>query len=188
MPKEKDLKEEEVEKEAEGENNKPVNENETGEREEKAQEYLDGWKRCQADFENYKKRQARFQADLAQYSNQSLIFDILPVIDNFQASLEHVPEEQKDDPWVVGIIHIKKQLEDILTRNGVTEIPVKEGDKFNPAIHEAIHKKVLNIEPEKEPASSAGKKKSDNGKIHKVLQKGYKIGDKVLRAARVIVE
>lgn len=176
MSEKKDLKEKE--------NEEPVNEEDVedvNEREEKAQEYLDGWKRCQADFENYKKRQAKLHADLAQYSNQNLILEIFPVIDNFQASLEHIPEDQKESPWVVGVTHIQKQLENILAQNGVAEIPAKEGDEFNPEIHEAVHQKTGSSERE------TGKK-PDGGEINKVLQKGYKIGDRVLRPVRVVVE
>ncbi|MEK7598171.1 MAG: nucleotide exchange factor GrpE, partial [Patescibacteria group bacterium] len=91
----------------------------------KAKEYLelknslDGWKRCQADFENYKKRQAQMQKDFIRFSTESVILQLLPILDNFQASTDHVPKEQKDAPWVVGIMHIQKQLDSVLTTYGV---------------------------------------------------------------------
>ena len=114
--------------------------NDVNQEEEKspADEYLDGWKRCQADFENYKKRQAESQKDLIRYSTQNIVLQILPVIDNFHASTDHIPEDQKTNSWVVGIMHIQKQLETVLTDNGVEEISVKVGDSFDPAMHEAI--------------------------------------------------
>jgi molecular chaperone GrpE (heat shock protein) len=137
--------------------------------------YFDSWKRCAADFENYKKRQAENQKDLIAYSNINLILEILPVLDNFYASTEHVPEDQKESPWVVGIMHIQKQLEKILEDNGVSEVVVKAGDKFNPEIHEAIENKE-------------NKSKDLKNIVKKILIKGYKMGDRVIRAARVIVE
>ncbi|MBU2028686.1 nucleotide exchange factor GrpE [Patescibacteria group bacterium] len=137
---------------------------------------LEGWKRCQADFENYKKRQETLQWELAKYSGLNLILQILPVLDNFHASTDHIPAEQKETPWVVGIMYIQKQLEKILEDNGVKEIETKEGDDFDPKIHEALK----NGEQEKN-------KKSQN-KIVKVVLKGYKMEKKVIRAAGVIVE
>ena len=67
-----------------------------------------------------------------------VIEQILPVVDNFEASLAHVPEESKENKWVEGIVYIKKQLEDVLKNNDIEEIAVKAGDKFNPEIHEAV--------------------------------------------------
>lgn len=145
----------------------------------KAAENLDGWQRCQADFENYKKRSAESQKDLVKYATQSIILEILPVIDNFHSSTDHIPAEQKDDSWVTGIMYIQKQLENIVTENGVEEIEVKIGDTFDPIYHEAIE--------DKECADCKVDHKYKN-KIKKVLTKGYKIGDRVIRAARVVVE
>lgn len=149
----------------------------------KEEEYLEGWKRCQADFENYKKRQEGLQWELAKYSGLNLILQILPVLDNFHASTEHVPQDQKENPWVMGIMYIQKQLEKILEDNGVKEIKAKEGDDFDPQIHEAISD-ANNPNPDKS--------KNQNGanvlKIKKVTMKGYKMEEKVIRAARVIVE
>jgi molecular chaperone GrpE len=143
---------------------------------EKAMEYLemqkalDSWKRCQADFENYKKDQARHQEEFRKYAKMDVIDQILPVVDNFEASLVHVPEENKENGWVEGIIYIKKQLEDVLRNNDIEEILVKVGDKFNPEMHEAV--------------GGDGKKQ----KISKIIQKGYRMNGRILRAARVEIE
>lgn len=145
----------------------------------KAAENLDGWQRCQADFENYKKRSSESQKDLVKYATQSIILEILPVIDNFHASTDHIPAEQKDNSWVTGIMYIQKQLENIVTENGVEEIEVKVGGNFDPIYHEAIE--------DKECVDCKVDHKYKN-KIKKVLTKGYKIGDRVIRAARVVVE
>jgi molecular chaperone GrpE len=131
---------------------------------------LDSWKRCQADFENYKKSQARQQEEFRKYVKMDVIEQILPVLDNFEMSLDHVPEKSKENKWVEGIVYIKKQLEDVLKNNDIEEIIVKPGDKFDPEIHEAI--------------GGEGKKQV----VKNIIQKGYKFNGRVLRAARVEVE
>ncbi|EKE19187.1 MAG: hypothetical protein ACD_9C00101G0002 [uncultured bacterium] len=154
-------------------------ESEIAQLEKKALENLDGWQRCQAEFENYKKRSAESQKDLIKYSTQNVVLQILPVIDNFQASTAHIPEDQKENPWVTGIMYIQKQLENVLAENGVDEIAVKIGDTFDPIFHEAIE--------DKECLHCEGGHVYQN-KIKNVLTKGYKIGEKVIRPARVVVE
>ncbi|MCD6149890.1 nucleotide exchange factor GrpE [bacterium] len=150
-----------------------------------SQEYLNGWKRCQADFENYKKRQAESQKDIIKYSTENIVTQILPVLDNFQAATEHIPEEQKDSAWVQGITHIQKQLETVLADNGVEEIKIKAGNNFNPEIHEAIAERTTNNE---QSASPAGKRTMNKSVIKKIILRGYKIGDKIIRPARVTLE
>ncbi|HLM83935.1 MAG TPA: nucleotide exchange factor GrpE [Candidatus Bathyarchaeia archaeon] len=141
----------------------------------KAKEYIEfiksmeGWKRCQADFENYKKDQAKHQEEFRKYAKMDVIEQILPVVDNFAASLAHVPEHSKENKWVEGIVYIKKQLEDVLKNSDIEEIAVKAGDKFDPEIHHAV--------------GGDGEKQ----KVARVIQKGYKLNGRVLRAARVEV-
>lgn len=144
-----------------------------------AEKYLDNWKRCQADFENYKKDKEKKMGEFRKFANMDIIMQTLPIIDNFESSLAHIPENEKESPWVQGILHIKKQLEDILKSDGVKEIEVKEGDEFNPEIHEAIKQEVGSEELE------VGKLEN---KIKKVMQKGYKIEDKIIRPTRVVVK
>jgi molecular chaperone GrpE len=143
----------------------------------KEQEYLDNWKRALADFENYKKDQARRMEEFRKFTKIDFVMQVLPVLDNFHASTDHIPDDQKNSPWVTGIMHIQKQLEDVLKDNGAEEIPVKVGDEFDPAMHEAVHgdtKKTNNDTKE-------------TNKIVKIVRKGYKIDGKVIRAAKVIV-
>ena len=151
-----------------------------------AEDNLNKWKRTQADFENYKKMQAESQKDLLKYATQNIILQIIPLLDNFQMSTAHIPEDQKDGGWVTGIMYIQKQLETVLTENGIEEISPKVGDTFDPVFHEAIADKACgcdhcDCEKEKEQAKF-------KNKIKTVMMKGYKIGDKVIRAARVAVE
>ena len=141
--------------------------------EELAEEYLNDLKRLQADFENYKKRQAESQKELAGYLIEKLLFDIIPVLDNFRMATGHVPEDAKDSPWVTGIQYIEKQLEDALKSHGVEVMEVKEGDAFDPTKMEAVSSD-----------EEAGEGKQVVGKV---LQNGYRIGERVVRAAKVNV-
>ena len=145
----------------------------TAEKRLKEQEYLNDLKRLQADFENYKKRQAESQKELAGYLIEKLLFDIIPVLDNFRMATGHVPEDAKDSPWVTGIQYIEKQLEDALKAHGVEVVEVKEGDAFDPTKMEAVSSD-----------EEAGEGKQIVGKV---LQNGYRIGERVVRAAKVNV-
>lgn len=132
-----------------------------------SEKYLDSWKRCQADFENYKKDQAMHQEEFLKYAKMDVIEQILPVLDNFEISLKHIPEDKKGNGWVEGITHIKRQIEEVLRNNNVEEIVVKTGDNFDPEIHEAV--------------SGKGEK------VKKVLQKGYRLNGRIVRATKVEV-
>lgn len=136
----------------------------------KDKSYLEDLKRSQADFENYKKRQSDSQKDLAGYLTEKVVRDLTPVLDNFYQALAFVPEDQKDSSWLTGITYIQKQLLDALTSHGLSVIEVGVGDTFDPNIHEAIE--------------SSGE---DGSKVTKVLQPGYKIGERVIKPAKVKV-
>ena len=142
---------------------------------------LGGWKRCLADFENYKRRQEASQKEMGKFLVERLLNDLAPVLDNFRAAASHVPEASKSDPWVTGIGYIEKQLEDVLAQHGVRVIEVGEGEPFDPNRHEA-----LSDESTEEDAEDNGEPKTQT--VVKVLQNGYMIGDKVVRAAKVTVK
>ena len=170
----------------------------------KAEEYLTDLKRTQADFENYKKRQIESQKDLRGILIEKLVLDIVPVLDNFRSATMHVPEEQQSSPWVIGIQYIEKQLETVLIENGLQTIETKEGDEFDPRIHEALEMQNGNIKMENDEEKIENNKQStenshqetvegkkDKPKGHmivKVVQKGYKFGERVIRPAKVIVQ
>lgn len=145
----------------------------------KEKEYLEGWRRCQADFENYKKRQLEMKKDIISFANENIITEILPVLDNFYASTEHIPQDQKESPWVTGIGYIQRQLEQVLENNNVEEIKIKEGDKFDPNVMEAISDSNMRMESE-----SANKENI----VKKIVVRGYKLGEKIIRPAKVIAE
>ena len=143
---------------------------------EKAKQYLErkmaweNWKRALADLDNFKKRITKEKEEFRKYCLEGYILELLPILDNFEMSLAHVPEKEKESGWVTGLLHIKKQLEEFLHNQGVNEILVKKGDKLDERIHEVL----------------AGK--AQKGKIKKVLKKGYQIGEKVIRPAIVEAE
>lgn len=178
----------EEEKEEKKENQEPIEEEEGEEKSEwqlKAEEYLGDLKRAQADFENYKKRQVESQKDLRGMLIEKLVLDIVPVLDNFRSATQHVPPEQSSSPWVVGIQYIEKQLETVLTDNGMQTVEVKEGDVFDPSIHEALDTEK---KTEEESKNEETKKDDEQHTIAKVIQKGYKFGERIIRPAKVIVK
>jgi len=137
-----------------------------------AAEYLDKWKRAKADLANYTKQvQAERTAVYSRLTSQ-LLTSLLPLADNFQAMLAHTPPELVDNSWVTGVIHIGKQVDDILTEYGAVQMEVGQ-EEFNPKRHEAIE------EVEVEGVTS--------GTVVEVLQPGYLVADQVLRPAKVKV-
>lgn len=129
----------------------------------KAIEYLNDLKRCRADFENYKKRQQEAQKELGGYLIEKLVLDIVPVLDNFRSATQHVPPEQKESPWVIGIQYIEKQLETVLTDNGIQMIEVKEGEAFDPKIHEAIDSQPASSELQRGEQSAVSSQQKISG-------------------------
>ncbi len=138
---------------------------------ERAGEYLMGWKREKADFVNYKNQRERELKEFRKFAGEEMILDLLPVVDNFNLATKHLPEELESSDWVKGIYHIKSQLENFLREVGVEEMK-SVGEKFNPEYHEVI-----------------GKEKSDEEEdvIIEEVRKGYEMKGKVIRAARVKV-
>lgn len=148
--------------------------NEIEELKQKAVENLAGWKRALADYNNFKKRQAENEKELVKYSNENLILDILPVLDNFRHAYKGLPKDMEGNAWVEGIKYIKVQFEDVLKNSGVEEIK-SIGEEFNPEIHEAVEEiKVKDKDVKK-------------GTIVEEVLKGYRLNNKVIRAAKVKV-
>jgi molecular chaperone GrpE len=135
----------------------------------KAQEHLDDLKRLAAEFENYKKRAAREQANLSARAAERLVKELLPIVDDLERALEaaeHHEEAKLED----GVRLVHRQLASALEREGLAEI--ETDGKFDPHVHEALLS---------QPADA------EEGSVIEVLQKGYKLGDRVLRPARVVV-
>lgn len=140
---------------------------------EEKNEYLDGWQRAKADFVNFKKRTEEDKKTLRKYANEDLILSILPTLDNFEAALKDHGEAEEIKKWKTGFEHIYNQLKRTLESVGVEELN-PTGKDFNPSEHEAIEE--LSTDDEKV-----------DHKVAEVLMKGYKLGDKILRAPQVKV-
>jgi molecular chaperone GrpE len=126
-----------------------------------------------AEFENYKKRTARERIELFTTASEELMTSLLPILDDFDRANAEI-EKNMDNEIFKGVILIQNKFKDVLTSKGLSLIEVKKGDKFNADNHEA----VTQIE-----APSAKLK----GKIIDVIEKGYKLGEKIIRYPKVVI-
>jgi molecular chaperone GrpE len=125
--------------------------------------------RTAAEFDNYRKRMDKERRDLAEYTAGEAIKDLLPIIDNLERALQ---ASALDDPLRKGVELIHKQMLEILRRRGVTPIEALGAD-FDPNLHEAV--------TQEESAQHR------DGEVMEELQRGYKVGDRLLRPAMVKV-
>jgi molecular chaperone GrpE len=137
-----------------------------------AKENYDRLLRQAADIENYKKRAAREKADSIRYGNESLVRELLPVLDNLERALGYAKEGGDGHPLLEGIELVRKSLLETLSRHGVNPIAAL-GERFDPAKHEA----VAQIES----------REHDPNTVVEEHQKGYYLADRLLRPARVVV-
>ena len=138
--------------------------------ESKRDEYLRDLQRLAADFDNYRKRALRDQEALVERAHERLVFELLPILDDLERALDAA--EVHDEATVVeGVRLVQRALQASLEREGLAEI---EADgAFDPHVHEALLT---------QPGEGA-----EPGSVLQVVQKGYRLGDKVLRPARVVV-
>lgn len=137
-----------------------------------AQEYKAGWQRERAEFANYKKRTEREMQDLKQNAAVEALMGLLPIIDDFERAMSSVPADFKDNPWMSGVNAIHRKFQKILDDRGVVIIdPV--GQVFDPNRHEAV--------------ATEDSDTVESGHVTVTLQKGYALGDRVLRPALVRV-
>jgi molecular chaperone GrpE len=132
-------------------------------------EYLDDLKRVAADFDNYRKRALRDQEALVARAHERLVKELLPVLDDLERALV-AAEEHEEAKLEEGVRLVHRELRDALSKEGLVEIDT--AGEFDPHVHEA-----LLTQPSEE----------DDGAILQVIQKGYRLGDRVLRPARVVV-
>jgi molecular chaperone GrpE len=132
-------------------------------------EYLDLAQRVQADFENYRKRAAREQERLVAHAHERLVRELLPVLDDLERALE-AAEAHEEAKLEEGVALVARSLADILRKEGLEQVQT-EG-KFDPHVHEALLSQPSEAE---------------EGAVVEVIQKGYRLGDRVLRPARVVV-
>jgi len=140
----------------------------------KAAEHWDRLVRTTADFDNYKKRAARERQEAVKFANESLMQKLLPVLDNFEAALAAVQSGGADasGSLLTGVTMIQQQLRSALTEAGLEEIEA-HGKLFDPNLHEAV--------------SQAESEEHPEGHVMQQLRKGYRVRERLLRPATVIV-
>ena len=169
MAKKKSKKKVEIDKNA-----KPVeNQVEEVNLEDQVKEEKDKFLRLFAEFENYKRRTAKERIELFSTASEEVMVSLLPILDDFDRASAEI-EKDKDNEIFKGVLLIKNKLLDSLKSKGLALIEVNKGDEFNADDHEA----VTQI-----PAPT----KEMEGKIIDVIEKGYKLGEKVIRYPKVVI-
>jgi molecular chaperone GrpE len=135
-------------------------------------EYLNLAQRTRADFENYQKRVQRDQAQERRYAEAPLALDLLPALDNLERATAAAKQAGETGPLVQGVAMVQSQVLDVLRRHGITRIDA-QGQPFDHNLHEAVMQ-----QPSKDVPP---------GTVLQVLEHGYLIHDRLLRAAKVIV-
>jgi len=138
------------------------------------QERQDRFVRLQADFENFRRRTLKEREEAYQYGHQNLVKDLLPTVDNLERAIEHARKSGREDldGLLQGIDLVQRELMGVLAKHGVTEIEAL-GQAFDPSVHEAL----AQVEDPTVPAST----------VVQVFQKGYRLRDRLLRPAQVVV-
>jgi molecular chaperone GrpE len=134
----------------------------------------DKFMRLFAEFENYKKRTRKERIELLKTASQDVMVSMLPVLDDFERALMHIEEDKEAEELRKGVLLIYNKLISTLEQKGLAKIEVNQGDVFNADDHEAITQI---------PAPSVDLK----GKIIDVVERGYKLGDKVIRFPKVVI-
>ncbi len=132
----------------------------------------DKYLRLFAEFENYKKRTTKERIDLYKTAGQDVISSLLPVLDDFSRAIKEF-KKMKNSKEFVGLELIFNKFNNVLKTNGLLVLDVKIGDSFDPELHEAI--------------SQIKSNKKNSGKIIDIIEKGYKMGDKIIRFPKVVV-
>ena len=133
-------------------------------------EYLALAQRVQADFENYRKRAVREQERLVAHAHERLVRELLPILDDLERALE-AAERHEEAQLVEGVKLVEQSLRGALAKEGLVEI--ETDGPFDPHVHEALLT---------QPSDGA-----EPGSVLEVVQRGYRVGDRVVRPARVIV-
>src|SRR3989344_7972180 len=96
-----------------------------------SEENLSGWKRALADYENFKREQQKRQSESQWFTKAAMIAEILPFFDNFSRAVRHIPEDQQQLSWVVGLKHMQSQTRELLKNLGLSEIRPEAGEIFD---------------------------------------------------------
>ena len=134
----------------------------------------DKFLRLFAEFENYKKRTTRERVELFKTAGQEVMTSLLPVVDDFERALSHIEEDKEAEELSKGVLLVYQKLYNTLEQKGLSKIVTNAGDAFDAEIHEAITQI---------PAPS----KDLKGKVIDCVEKGYKLGDKIIRYPKVVI-
>lgn len=137
-----------------------------------AADYKDRWLRSQAEFANARKRMEKQRLETYGTATAAVIDKLLPIVDDFERAMENLPAEISESSWLEGIQLVQRKLYATLEHFNVAPIEA-EGQEFDPNMHEAITQ---------EPSEAY-----ESGLVCRVLQTGYKIGDRVIRPSLVVV-
>ncbi|MBW4436671.1 MAG: nucleotide exchange factor GrpE [Pleurocapsa minor GSE-CHR-MK-17-07R] len=137
-----------------------------------AQQYMEGWQRERAEFANYKRRTEQERLTIFQDARADVLKKIIPIVDDFDRAVANIPEPIAKDPWVTGTAMIQRKLYKLLEDFGVTPVD-PTGEPFDPNFHEAV--------------MSEDHDTIESGHVIEVMQRGFKAGDKMIRAALVKV-
>ena len=132
------------------------------------EEYLNGWRRAAADFANYKKEEDQRAATVRRVAKETVLNDLLPVLDSLDRAIEAHGEATS------GLDQVKEQFLAILRKLGIELLQVNHGDVFDPSLHEAI-------------GETPTENKEHIGAIVEVMSSGYQIGGKLIRPAKVLL-
>jgi molecular chaperone GrpE len=141
-------------------------------RADKADEYLMLAQRKQAEFENFRKRVARDATAAQERGATKLAKELLPAVDNLERALAHAPEDADEHGFVAGVKHVHSDLIAALQRAGIEQFS-PQGERFDPTQHEAVAQTPI--------------EGADPGTVVEVYQRGYRVGETVVRPARVVV-
>ncbi len=129
-----------------------------------------GWQRCQADFENFRRRVLDEQSSIRARVAADTLLELVPILDNFRRAFTHLPETETG--WTTGLRHIAKQLDDLLTKHGLERIPTV-GEIFNPTLHEAVSQM-----PHPQHAADV---------VIDEIESGYRHAGTIVKPAKVVV-
>jgi len=138
-----------------------------------ATEYLDGWQRARAEFANYRRRQELGREELHKLANATLVRRVLPTLDDFERAFSTLPPGLMGLTWIDGVALIHRKLEAALEAEGLTVIGVEPGQFFDPLVHEAVTRESHDT--------------FDEGQVIAEVQRGYKLGELLLRPSLVRV-
>ncbi|MBI2411429.1 MAG: nucleotide exchange factor GrpE [Candidatus Kerfeldbacteria bacterium] len=143
---------------------------ELAELKQQAGEYLEGWKRARADYQNLQKETAARISQNMKYATEGLLMELLPMVDHFRYAFKGIPESERNSSWLKGIEHIQTNFLKVLQEHGV-EIMNTVGQPFNAELHEAVEEVDVPGTP--------------SGEIVEEMAAGFMLGGKIIQHAKV---